>query len=158
MLTFAIDYFLLVFIATTGVVQIGASLGRFKGLLIFKPRPAAWALGLALVVGAFVMFFGTSARNLNDYAGGLDAPSQGLFFFLGASAAIGVTFALSSMVNMRMKGGRPSPEAGLDALREANYVAALRLSLSYWLGRYDRRRRKVVSLDKQPGREIPHLR
>ena len=133
MFTFATDYFLLVFIASIGVLQIAASLGRLKGLLIFKTPLVARGLGLVLVIGAFVMFFGTGARNLNDYQGGLDAPDQGLFFFLGGFAGIGVTFALSSLVNLRMNWERPSPEAGLDALRETNYVTALRLSLAYWL-------------------------
>ncbi len=132
MLTFATDYFLLVFVASLGVLQIAASLAHLKGLLIFKPPLVSRALGLVLFVGAFVMFFSTGTRNINDYEGGLDAPTQGLFFFLGAFAGLGVTLVLSSLVNLRMNVGRPSPEAGLDALRETNYISALRLSLGYW--------------------------
>lgn len=132
MFTFATDYFLLVFVASLGVLQIAASLAHLKGLLIFKPPLVSRALGLLLFVGAFVMFFSTGTRNINDYEGGLDAPTQGLFFFLGAFAGLGVTLMLSSLVNLRMNGGRPSPEAGLDALRETNYISALRLSLGYW--------------------------
>ena len=132
MFTFATDYFLLVFVASLGVLQMAASLAHLKGLLIFKPPLVSRALGLLLFVGAFVMFFSTGTRNINDYEGGLDAPTQGLFFFLGAFAGLGVTLMLSSLVNLRMNGGRPSPEAGLDALRETNYISALRLSLGYW--------------------------
>ena len=132
MFTFATDYFLLVFVASLGVLQIAASLAHLNGLLIFKPPLVSRALGLLLFVGAFVMFFSTGTRNINDYEGGLDAPTQGLFFFLGAFAGLGVTLMLSSLVNLRMNGGRPSPEAGLDALRETNYISALRLSLGYW--------------------------
>ena len=132
MFTFATDYLLLVFVASLGVLQIAASLAHLNGLLIFKPPLVSRALGLLLFVGAFVMFFSTGTRNINDYEGGLDAPTQGLFFFLGAFAGLGVTLMLSSLVNLRMNGGRPSPEAGLDALRETNYISALRLSLGYW--------------------------
>ena len=132
MITFAIDYFILVFVASIGVIQIAASLGRLNGLLIFKSILLARTLGLILAVVPFVLFFSTAERNINDFEGGLDAPTQALFFFLGAIAGGGVTFLLSSLANIRMNNGDPSPEAGLDALRETNYVRALGHSLGYW--------------------------
>ena len=132
MITFATDYFILVFVASMGVLQIAASLGRLNGLLFFKSPPAARAFGIVLIVAAFIWFFSTGSRNVNDYNGGLDAPTQALFFFLGALAGVGVTFLVSSMVNLRMNGQEPSPEAGLDALRETNYIRALGHSLGYW--------------------------
>ena len=131
MFTFATDYFILVFFASSGVIQIGASAGQLRGLLIFKSAVAARALGLTLVAAAFVWFFGTAERNVNDYEGGLCANTQALFFFLGVLAGGSFTFLVSSIVNLRMK-GTPSPEAGLDALRETSYVRALGQSLAYW--------------------------
>ena len=132
MFTFATDYFLLVFVATLGVIQLAASLGGLKGLLVFKSPLIARPLGLALVIAGFVLFFSTDERNLNDYRGGLDANTQALFFFLGVLAGGSVTFLGSSVVNMRMKGTDPSPDGGFDALRETNYVRALMRSLGYW--------------------------
>ena len=132
MFTFATDYYLLVFAASIGVIQIAASMGRLYGLLIFKSLLVARTFGLILIVASFVWFFGTESRNLNDKNGGLDANSQTLFFFLGASTGLVVTFLVSSLVNIRMNGTEPPPEGGLDALREANYVRALGLSVRYW--------------------------
>ena len=132
MFTFASDYFILVFVASIGVLQIAASLGRLNGLLLFKSPPVARVFGVALVAGAFIWFFSTGERNINDFEGGLDAPTQALFFFLGSLAGTGVTFVVSSLVNLRMNGEEPSPGAGLDALRETNYLRALGHSLGYW--------------------------
>ena len=132
MFTFATDYFILVFVASLGVIQIAASMGRLNGLLVFKSPLSARALGMMLVLGAFILFFSTDTRNINDYEGGLDAPTQALFFFFGAAAAVVTTILISSLVNRGMNGGEPSPEEGLDALRDTNYVRALSCSLSYW--------------------------
>ena len=132
MFTFATDYFLLVFVASIGVIQIAASLGRLNGLLIVQRPLLVRGLGLVLVVAPFVWFFTTGERNINDHEGGLDAPTQALFFFLGTLAGGFVTFLASSLINAGMQGGTPSPEAGLDALKQTNFARALTNSLRYW--------------------------
>ena len=132
MFTFATDYFLLVFVSTFGVIQAAASMGGLRGLLVFKSPVIARGLGIGLVIGAFVWFFSTGTRNLNDYEGGLDAPTQALFFFLGGLAGMSITFLVSSLVNARLNLRDPSPDEGLGALRYTNYVRAVIHNLSYW--------------------------
>ena len=132
MFSFATDYYITVFIATLGVMQVAASLGRLRGLLIIKTPLLARMSGLALAIGAFAWFFASGTRNLNDYAGGIDANTQALFLFLGASTAIAVTLALSSLVNVGMKSSNPGTVDGLDALKSTSYVRALVHSLRYW--------------------------
>ena len=132
MFTFATDYFILVFVASMGVIQIAASVGRLDGLLLVKAPLVARILGLALVVAPFIWFFTSGERNINDYQGGLDANTQALFFFFGAGVGLVATLLLSSLVNARMSGGEPSPESGMDVLKRTNYVRALALSLGYW--------------------------
>ena len=132
MFTFATDYYLGVFISAMGALQLAASLGGLKGLLFFKSPIASRALALVLVAAGFVLFFSTGYRNINDYEGGLDAPTQGLFFFLGAFTAVLVTLAVSSLVNLRMRGDEPEPSAGVEALRNTNYALALARSITYW--------------------------
>ena len=132
MFTFATDYYLFVFGASVGVIQVAVSLGHLNGLLIFPSPLLARAFGLALAVAAFVWFFTTDTRNINDYKGGLDAPTQALFFFLGSLSALVVTLVVSSLVNARLNGGKPEPGDGLDALKHTNYVRSLSRSLSYW--------------------------
>ena len=132
MFTFATDYYLFVFAASLGVIQIAVSLGRLKGLLLLRSRLAARAVAGALVIAAFVWFFSTDNRNLNDYEGGLDANVQALLFFLGAATAMATTAVASSIVNARMDGGGPAPGEGFDALKRSSYARALSHSLRYW--------------------------
>ena len=145
MFTFATDYFLLVFVSAVGVIQIGASFGGLSGLLFLQDQKAARALGTVLAVVPFIWFFATGERNINDYQGGLDAPTQALFFFLGTLAAGGVTFVVSSAVNWRMDRGAPAPEDGMDALRNASWARALAASLQYWRKNWRRRTKQYFS-------------
>jgi len=132
MFTFATDYFILVFVATIGVIQFSASTSGLNGLLFFKSHFVSRFLGLALVVIAFIWFFSVEERNINDYEGGLDAPTQAFFFFLGAISGGSLTFLLSSLFNSNMKRKERQPESGLEALRETNYIRAVYSSIKYW--------------------------
>lgn len=132
MFTFTTDYYLCVLIATIGVLQIASSIGKIHGLLIFKSPIIARSGGFALSAAAFIWFFSTGTRNMNDYEGGLDANAQALFFFFGAFSAVIVTFVVASIVNYRMAGPLAPRDAGLDAVRDTNYAKALARSLTYW--------------------------
>jgi len=137
---FVADYLLFAFWAAIGAIQIGASIGRFDGLLFIKHNLAARALGVALTLSAIAWFFLTDDRNINDTEGGLDANMQAMGVFAGAFVAVIVTVVTSSVVNAGL--GRPGPEAlktpeglnsgpegGLDALRKVSYLTAVRRSL-----------------------------
>ena len=132
MFTFATDYYIGVFVSAVGTLQFAASVGGLRGLLIFKSALVARTLGLALASGGFIIFFATGFRNINDYEGGLDAPTQALFLFFGAGSAVVVTLIMSSLVNWRMRGPDTPPVCGVDSLRETNYAVALVRSIHYW--------------------------
>lgn len=132
MLTFQSDYFLLCFVASVAVIQIGASFGRLEGLMFIKSPAVTRVLGVIVVIGSFVWFFSTGERNINDFQGGLDANGQALFFFLGALSGGVFTFLVSSIINWRMFRRTPSPTAGLEALKETSYLRALLRNISYW--------------------------
>ncbi|MCH7746423.1 MAG: hypothetical protein IIC84_10150, partial [Chloroflexi bacterium] len=53
MFTFATDYYILVFVATVGVIQVAASIGRLNGLLFIKSPIVTRVLAIALAVAAF---------------------------------------------------------------------------------------------------------
>ena len=127
--TFAADYFILVFVAGVGAIQVAASVGGLRGLLVFKTPLVARAVGLLVAVAAFVWFFTTTEWNINDYEGGLDSNDQALLFFMAIMAAGAFTLGLSSVVNFRMRDDGADPAAGFDALRRACYVRALGRSL-----------------------------
>ena len=145
MFTFATDYYIGVFVSTLGALQLAFSISRLNGLLLFKSPILARALGLALMIGGFVLFFGTGSRNINDYEGGLDAPTQALFFFFGSLSAVVVTLVATSIVNWRMRGPEAEPEAGIDSLRDTNYALSLARSVSYWWNYWQTRTRSYFS-------------
>ena len=132
MFAFATDYLILIFVASIGVIQIAASVGGLRGLLIFKSPLLSLGSGLTLAIAAFVWFFSTTNRNINDYNGGLDGNTQALLFFLGSLAGVVATFLGSSIINLKMVSEKPSPKAGLDALRDTSYLKALSHSFRYW--------------------------
>ena len=73
-----------------------------------------------------------SAYNLNDAHGGLTGPGQGLWFPIGATAAVALTIALGSVANLRMR-ARPGRESeGIQALCGSTYPRSLLRSLGFW--------------------------
>lgn len=132
---FVADYLIFVFWASAGAIQVGASIGRFDGLLFLKHTLAAQALGLALIGGAIAWFFLTDERNINDIDGGLDANQQAMGFFGGAAVAVIATVSITSLINARMHRREPGADEGLDALRKTGYFQAARRSLpAIWRG------------------------
>ena len=129
MTPFALDYFLLVFIAACGVLQMVASYRGLKGLLLLRNRRWALGLGLAVLVLSFIWFFGSAPRNIPDTAGGLDGNEQSALFTLAAGSALLFTLLLSSLRNFKLGNGDDFYLPGLDALRETNYLRALRSTL-----------------------------
>ena len=124
MFSFAIDYYLMVVIAASGVLQIAASVGRLNALLLFKSPLKARALGVALAVAGPVLFFATAERNINDYEGGLDGNFQGLFFLLGTLTALALTVVVASFINRNMS-APTQIGTGIDSLNRTTYARAL---------------------------------
>lgn len=123
--SFILDYFLLVFLAASGLFQIVGARRGLSGILLLKRRSWSFLLGMFLLAGAFTWFFLSEDRNVADAAGGLNGNQQFGYFFGGLAAALAFTLALSSLVNRRLGANDSSPEAGLDALRQSNYLRAL---------------------------------
>ncbi len=122
--SFILDYFLLVFLAASGLFQIVGAFQGLTGILLFRRRSWSFLLGLCLLVGSFAWFYLSEDRNVPDTAGGLDGNQQFAFFFAGLGAALAPTLLLSSLVNRRL-GANARPEPGLDALTQSSYLRAL---------------------------------
>ncbi|MXY47650.1 MAG: hypothetical protein F4Y44_11895 [Chloroflexi bacterium] len=120
MISFAADYFIMVFVASLGVIQAAASIGGLRGLLVFMHPRIARTLGIALAIGAIVWFFAVAERNINDYEGGLDSNQQGILFFLAVAAAGILTCALTSPLNKRLRRNCDARQSG-DA-QNADYA------------------------------------
>ena len=163
MFTFAVDYFVMVFVASLGVMQTAASIGGLRGLLMFKRPLIARPLGIGMAIAAIVWFFMVAERNINDYEGGLDSNEQGLLFFLAVATSGILTCILTSLLNRRMldsclrrndggdgrndgvdadgvNGGNydvdggDAPDAGLGALRHVGWWQAITHNYRYWFG------------------------
>ena len=146
MFTFAVDYFIMVFVASLGVMQTAASIGGLRGLLVFKNPLVARPLGIAIAIAAIVWFFMVAERNINDYEGGLDSNQQGLLFFLAVAASGVFTCVFTSLLNWRIvdsrlrgndrkcrgMAGSVRQDAGLGALRHSNWFQALAHNYRYW--------------------------
>lgn len=146
---FLADYLIFVFWATTGAIQVGASFGRFEGVLLVRHALAARAIGLALTAGAIAWFFLSEDRNINDIHGGLDAGLQGMGFFGGATVAVIATLGLTSLLNLRMRGSKPEASEGLEALRKTTYFEAVRRDLPTWWDGSPARLASFFSGDRQ---------
>lgn len=127
----AADYFLLVFIASIGVVQITALTAKLDGLCFFK-RPALQLIfGALLIVGAFVWFFLSDERNIQHKVEG----SQQLGLFLGAIVAgYAVTGILASIIQAKVKTRVDNPakekqhELGMESLKNNTLIGCIRSS------------------------------
>lgn len=138
---FARDYLIFVSIFALGVLQIAASLGRLKGLLLFRETMPSRLAGFFLILAAIVWFFASGPRNINDIDGGIAGTAQTGLFALGSFLALAVTVVLSSILNARLassKADSTKDPQGFEELSESNYVKALFRSLRYWWGKWVR--------------------
>ena len=123
--SFILDYFILVFWASCGVFQLAAAYNGIRGLLLLQDRRLSVLLGLALIVGAFAWFFLSTPRNVPDSGPGMNGNEQFGYFFACSGAGLAFTLLVSSLCNRALGRGRVSLPAGMDALRESNYLRAL---------------------------------
>ncbi|MBI4234649.1 MAG: hypothetical protein HY686_09420 [Chloroflexi bacterium] len=119
------DYFILVVLASFGVLQVVAAYSRLRGLMLFQRSLLCVILGLGFVALGFLWFFGSGPRNLPDTQGGLDGNRQSALFAEGAAVALVATLILSSLVNRHRLPGLGVVQWGLEALKEATYFQAL---------------------------------
>lgn len=129
MLSLAADYFLLVFMATTGLLQIVAAYSRLRGVLIVPKIEASYGIGAGLLIGAFTWFVLTGDPSIPGDLGGVEGAEQFGLFLGGVSAAVVATAALSSVTQWGWR-SRASEGSGVDVLRQSTVVALVRARFS----------------------------
>ena len=70
-LTFTQEYLLLIFVSATGIIQLAASYGQIRGLLIVQNIYISAILGILLVIAPLLAFFWSGGRNIPDTNGGI---------------------------------------------------------------------------------------
>jgi hypothetical protein len=129
------EYFILVFIASVGVLQLIATINQRKGLLFFNRKALAYLFSFLAIGGSFGWFFGwgdpmdMAMRQTGDAAmrqTGLEWAQQFLYFCMATFAALVVTLIVSSLRRARWKGHPGGSSQGLDALKERSYFEAVK--------------------------------
>jgi len=121
MADFRLDYFLMVLIATIGILQIAAAQAGFKGLSFLKKPTLDRLFGLLAIIGAFWFFYGTEYRNVRS----LEGSQQFSYYLAGVAAAVFLSLVISSLTNFALRGRVERDDRGLEALKKTNYVRAL---------------------------------
>lgn len=105
----ALDYFILVFIASLGMYQIVATHAKLEGLWFFRQPIVQYIFGALAIIGAFCWFFTSKERNIQHRVEG----SQQLGLFLGSIvASYVVTAILSSIIQARVNSQGQKPREG----------------------------------------------
>jgi len=129
------EYFIFVFIASIGVLQLIATVTQRKGLLFFNRKALAYLFSFLAIGGSFGWFFGwgdpmdMAMRQTGDASmrqTGLEGAQQFLYFCMAAFAALVVTLIVSSLRRARWKGHSGGSSQGLDALKERSYFEAVK--------------------------------
>lgn len=118
---FRLDYFLMVLISSTGILQIAAAQAGFKGLSLFRRPILDRIFGLLAIVGGFWFFYGTEYRNVRS----LEGSQQFAYYLAGVATAVFLTLVVSSLINLGLRGSVGREERGLEALKKTNYFRAL---------------------------------
>ncbi|RLC71285.1 MAG: hypothetical protein DRI26_05460 [Chloroflexi bacterium] len=128
---FALNYLLLIFGSSLGVLQIAVTRAGLKGLSFFWRRALNYLGGFLLLAATYTWFF--SQANLNMRHAEVEGSQQLGFFLLGALCAVVFTFLVSSLLHHRGAEASGPVSEGLEALRELTLLQLIRR-----LGRKDR--------------------
>ena len=91
------EYCIFVFIRVIGVVQLSASYGNIRYLLIFENRSLSSLFGMLIVLTSFIWFFRNGPLHIPDTEGGLAGLQQFLAFISCALLSILFTYLATSL-------------------------------------------------------------
>ena len=97
--SFALDYFICVFICCNAVLQLAAHRADLSMLKIVRNTKLTYLISTGLIFFSAYLFFTTDNRIINDFEGGLDANQQAVTFFLSALCSFFVTGLVASAFN-----------------------------------------------------------
>jgi len=122
---FYLDYFLFVFVAATGFLQLAATRGRLRGLYFIRSRVFSFVLGILLSCIAFSGFFYSDFRNVADTTAGLNGNQQSIIFVTATFTSLLFSLCLSSFLNQKLPGTTESAY-GLQTLAHKTFFSAIK--------------------------------
>jgi len=120
---FALNYLLLIFGSSLGILQLAAACAGLKGLSLFRRQILNYLSGFLFLGTTYLWFF--SQANLHTRHAEVEGSQQLGFFLLGAFCAVVFTFFASSLLHHGTEAEGPASE-GLEALRELTLLQLIR--------------------------------
>ena len=134
MFSLAIDYIILVTVATCGMIQVAAAWSGLRGLLILHHPKASYVLGAALLVGAWAWFVAIGDPAQPGDLANIEGAEQFGLFLAGAAAGTILTALLASATQWRALARHASSQGaapqGLEALRDDVWLRRIASRLS----------------------------
>lgn len=125
----ALDYFILVLIASIGLYQIVAITAKLDGLCFFKRPLPQIVFGVLSIAVAYIWFFTSDERNIQHQVEG----SQQLGLFLSAIiTGYVITGIISSAIQAKVKTRINNPEKekaheiGIESLKTNTFLGSIR--------------------------------
>lgn len=126
------EYYLFVFIAAVGVLQMVAAYRQLGGLAFFRNKILSYVFSILAIGGSFGWFFGGGNRiDTVMRRAALEGAQQFVYFNTAAFLALVFTLTVSSLLfahRRRAQTQQKAYPAGFGALSEISYFQALRLS------------------------------
>lgn len=126
------EYYLFVFIAAVGVLQLVATYRQLKGLAFFQSKILSYIFSILAIGVSFGWFFGWADRiDTVMRRAALEGTQQFVYFNTAAFLALVFTLIISSLLYVfrsKSKCHQKANPKGLGALEEISYFEALKLS------------------------------
>jgi hypothetical protein len=113
-----LEYFLLVFAATLGVLQATVTYNKLVGLSFFRRKVCGYIFAMLTILPALVGFFTWNFRNATEV---IEGAQQFGLFALAVIAAIILTLVLSSLLTHPKVRGNNTQHDGLEAFKDATF-------------------------------------
>mgnify|MGYP004377453371 CR=1 FL=1 len=123
--SFALDYFICVFICCNAVLQLAAHRADLSMLKIIRNRRLNYLMSTGLIFFSVCLFFTTDNRIINDFEGGLDANQQAVIFFLSALSSFFITGLTASAINSAKHKNSTQNIGGLASYRNYKLIELL---------------------------------
>ena len=126
------EYYIFVFIAAVGVLQLVVTYRQLKGLAFFQSKILSYIFSILAIGGSFGWFFGWADRiDTVMRRAALEGTQQVVYFNTAAFLALVFTLIISSLLYVfrsKSKCHQKANPQGMGALEEISYFEALKLS------------------------------
>jgi len=120
------QYFLLVFVASCGLLQGVFTYRRVSGLQFFRSPAMGYVLAALLFLGSFAWFFSSEERDIPPIV--VEGSQQTVLFLVASASAVFFTCFVSSLASRRRLPATCTPahmDPGLEDLKQVTYVRCL---------------------------------